>query len=399
VYPGAFHPAARSADQATAIALGFGDDRTSVDVQLAPVPSVSVSGTVAGPPDLVAGLPVRIVATGNEMLGLSGDAGLTKTDAAGRFTFNHIPAGDYVIIASRSAGGYWTPGSGARDALLPAGADPFWMMLSTSPGSNGMTLSSNRLPGPDVTGRLAASVGNGSVGGLVVPVTPAVNVSGYVEWDGSETPPTEVQILVVRLEPADADVTLGSFLTASTRPGADAGASRMTFTFDNVKPGRYTFGEMLGPNAKYRFIGAAWNGRDVIDTPLEVSGDGPVSGIVLKMSSQISKVTGIVRIADGRVATEGAVIAFPVSPTAWRESGTSAIRFRTVSIVPDGKYELPPLLPGDYFLAAVSVEDRARLAEPAFLEALTRQATRVSIGPTSVLSQDLRIINIKEGPR
>ena len=106
VYASVFHPAARSVDQAEPIALEFGADRTGVDIQMTPVPSVSVSGTVAGPADAVAGIPVRILPTGNELLGQAGDAGLTNADATGRFTFHRIPAGDYVIIASRLVADY-----------------------------------------------------------------------------------------------------------------------------------------------------------------------------------------------------------------------------------------------------------------------------------------------------
>jgi hypothetical protein len=107
--------------------------------------------------------------------------------------------------------------------------------------------------------------------------------------------------------------------------------TRRTFTFENVKAGRYVLADPVVVGNSHRLVGATWNGRDIVETPLVVSGDGPVTGIVVRMSTQFNKVTGTVRLAEGRVATDGAVVAFPVSPTAWLESALSAIR-------PDGQH-------------------------------------------------------------
>jgi hypothetical protein len=389
VYASVFHPGARSVDQAEPIALEFGADRTGVDIQMTPVASVSVSGRVAGPADAVAGVPVRILPAGNELIGQAGDAGLTSADAAGRFTFQRIPAGDYVIIASRSVADYQV--NAARQPLLPVGANPFSLTQGFMPASNGMLLNSSRMRGADITGRLQVSVGDRALSGLVVPVGPTVSVSGHVEWDGSETPSAALSqaLVLLDLEPADGDVALGQY-----QGEVSTNAATRTFTFDNVKPGRYLFGNILSPVSTLRLVGATWNGRDIIGTPLEVSGDGPVTGIVVRLSTQINKVTGTVRGADGRAATEGAVIAFPTSPAAWRDSGLSAILFRTANIAADGSYELPPMLPGEYFLAAISTENQGRALEPDFLDSISRQATRVSLGLASTLSQDLRFVNM-----
>ena len=141
VYPSVFHPAARSVDKAEPIALDFAEDRSGVDIDMVPVPSVSVSGTVAGPADVIAGVPVRLIASGNEQLGLAGDTGVTKTDAAGRFTFQHIPSGDYVITVSRSVAEFQMNGSvPQQEALVPLGATPFGLRMSNMGASNGMAL-------------------------------------------------------------------------------------------------------------------------------------------------------------------------------------------------------------------------------------------------------------------
>ncbi len=402
VYASVFHPAARSIDEAEPIALGFGAERTSVDIFMTPLPSVSVSGTVVGPPDAVAGVPVRIAHVGNELLGQGGDAGLTTTDAAGRFTFHRIPAGDYAIVASTSVADFRM--SGAEPGLMPQDANPLNVYQSLMP-HNGLLLALRRVRGrPDVTGRLQITVGNHPVSGLVIPVQSAVSVSGYFEWDGSETPPAALPLSLafIGLEPAD-DVTLGEQLAVRTN-----GSARREFTFENVMPGRYVFGNVEArlprpdspfPVPAYWLVGATWNGRDIIDAPLEVSGDGPVTGIVLRMSSKTNKLTGTVRGQDGRLATEAVVIAFPPLRAAWMESGLSAVRFRTAAVAPDGTYEFPTMIPGDYLLAAVPAEDQARRVDPEFLASISRAATRMSVGVASTLTQDLRLLDTSGGQR
>lgn len=401
VYPSVFHAAARSLSDADPIALAFGDDRTGIDIEMRPVPSVSVSGTVAGPADNVAGIPVRILAAGNEPLGLPGDTGVTKSDSAGRFTFQYIPAGDYVIIVSRSVAAYQVSGFVAQqEQLVPAGANPFGLRLSNVGTSNGMVLNGANMPGgADVTGRLEVNVGDRSIAGLVVPVTPTVRVSGQLEWDGAELPPSGAPLPpVVRLEPADGDVTLGIYFCSTSRPRPDDPPAPLTFACENVKAGRYVLANWgVGGTSSHRLVGASWNGRDIIESPLEVSGNGPVAGIVLRMSSQMNRVTGTVRGADGRLAGEGAVIAFPASQAAWREAGLTTIRFRSANIGTDGGYQLSSILPGEYLLAAISMEDRHRETDPTFLAAIAGRATRVTIGLSSTLSQELRVIG--GGPR
>jgi len=396
VYASVYYPASRTLTDADPITVNFSEQRVGVDVQMLPRPSVSVSGVVAGPAAAIAGIPVRIFAAGSELAGLAGDAGVTTADTSGSFTFHRIPEGDYVIVASRSVAEYQVNQFGTREALMPAGGNPFWRRFSNLPGNNGVTLNANQTPGPDVSGRLEVSVGNRAMTGLVVPVIPATTVSGHIEWDGSETPPSGALPFLVRIEPADGDITLSPYVGVPNMPPQGAAATRVTFTLENVKPGHYALADGTVSNTQLALVGATWNGRDMLDTPLEVTGEGPVTGIVLQMTTKVNKVSGTVRSSDGRVANEAAVIVFPAAPAAWGPTSVNAARFRTTTITADGTYELRGMLPGDYLLAAVAMEERNRGNEPAFMKAIAAQATRVTVGPNAVVSQDLRLIG---GPR
>ena len=90
-------------------------------------------------------------------------------------------------------------------------------------------------------------------------------------WIGNAARSLSQSLVLVTLEPADGDVTLGQYQV----PGEDECHRTRTFTFENVKPGRYVLARHCLPqmaSADTRLVGATWNGRDIIGTPLEVSG-------------------------------------------------------------------------------------------------------------------------------
>jgi hypothetical protein len=91
-YPVVFHPGTSALAQATAVELGYGDDRSSIDLVLTPVPSVRVSGVVDGPQEALAALTVRLLPVGLENLGLGAEAATALVAADGHVP--NVPAGD-----------------------------------------------------------------------------------------------------------------------------------------------------------------------------------------------------------------------------------------------------------------------------------------------------------------
>jgi len=98
-YPLTFYPASSVLAQAAAIDLQYGEDRTSADLTLTPVPSVRVSGIIEGPPEALQALTLRLLPTGLENLGLGSEAATTLVEPDGRFTFLNVPAGTYTLDA------------------------------------------------------------------------------------------------------------------------------------------------------------------------------------------------------------------------------------------------------------------------------------------------------------
>ena len=392
-YQSMFHPAASVIGEAQVIEVGFGGAHQGADVSLRQVPTVMVSGRVVGPVDAVGGLPVRLVPIGHESLGLDGAAALTKADASGSFTLLHVPEGEYTLVASRSHSGYQVSGGTASTRRYNNGADPFVNRGSTSQMAvaNGVSFNTQGAQGVEATGTLRVSVGNRALTGLTVPLTSTVTVSGHFEWDGTETPPSGVTSTLVRLEPADGNVTQGIVFAIPPRPApGDAPQTRVTFTLENVLPGRYVLGDVLA--STWGLAGAEWNGRDILSSGFEVSGERDVTGVVIKMTGARSFIAGAVRGVDGEPATDTLVVSFPITPADWPYQGISALRFKSAPVASDGTYRLPGVLPGDYYVAAIPIGERGRWLDPEALAALAPQATRVTVRTSATTTQDLRVV-------
>jgi hypothetical protein len=101
IYAPAFFPGVATPGDAQVIDIKNAEDRQNVDIHLQPVSVVSVSGTVAGPSDALAGLRLRLLATGSEELGDGSETATTMVGANGAFTFARVPSGHYTIEARR----------------------------------------------------------------------------------------------------------------------------------------------------------------------------------------------------------------------------------------------------------------------------------------------------------
>ncbi len=91
VYPTTYYPAATTATQAMVVSVASGEERTGVDLRLAPQPVFRVSGRLVGPPGAGERVSVRLIPMDPTMNRTSPatiiDEYRTLTDAEGRFTF------------------------------------------------------------------------------------------------------------------------------------------------------------------------------------------------------------------------------------------------------------------------------------------------------------------------
>jgi hypothetical protein len=133
-----------------------------------------------------------------------------------------------------------------------------------------------------------------------------------------------------------------------------------------------------------------WNGKESTGLPFTVS-DRDLSGLVVTLTTQVAKIEGTVRDAQGRPATQAAILYFPVDSERWQRYGPWPDRLNSVSASPTGAYGIFRLPAGDYYVVAVREGLADAWKDPVFLEAVARVATRITVGWGETRVQDLTL--------
>lgn len=347
IYPPTFHPSATSAVQASIVTLGSGEERPSVDIQLAPAPAARVSGLLMDASGPSANSMLRLVPAGADEL--PGDllAAVSGTDASGGFAFAAVPPGQYTL---RGRGR--VPGAGVLDTT--------WLALPVT------------VSGDDIEG-------------LVATLSPALRVRARMQFDGSSPQPqyaengrfTSLPFALESVANAPETITVGA---AAMEQGA------IVFGYP---PGRYRVRVANSPHG-WMFKAAMLNGVDVSETPFDLTKD--VDDLVLTFTDRWSGMSGSVQ---GPGADGATVVVFSADTQLWQTAGPSSRRFRSVRASTGGQFGISSLPPGDYYVTAVREEDASDWRDPAILDLLARAATRVTIFDGEHRTMDLQVREVR----
>lgn len=346
IYPATFHPAAPAGDAATVVPLRAGEEHINADLQLAPVATVSVSGYVVGPDGAVTSTPLRLVAAQSVEIALDGESISTITDRSGNFTFPAVPSGHYTLRMVRGV-----PPPGQR--VLPNVNTVVWT-------------------------EVPVSVGIEHIENLLVEASPGLRIGGRIEFEGTGlTQQPDLQRIQIAVEPADVIASSGGGIVRVDGSGE--------FRSAPLPGGRYYVRVQNSP-AGWMFKAATSDGRDLADIPLTLSAD--TLNVVVRFTDRWSGVRGSVQNRQGPDGA-AAVIVFPTDTDTWASSGQSPRRVRMVRAGKSGEYSFN-LPPGDYYVIAVPDAQTADWQDPAWMEAASRAAARVSIAEGERKTQDLR---------
>jgi hypothetical protein len=129
-------------------------------------------------------------------------------------------------------------------------------------------------------------------------------------------------------------------------------------------------------------------GRETIDTPLELRGGQTIANVRIGFTNRVSELNGAVTDALGAPATEYTVLAFAGDPALWRPQSRQIATAR-----PDqnGRFQIRGLPAGDYYVAAIDPVEPGEWFEPSFLSDRRGDAVRVTIREGEVKTQDLRV--------
>jgi protocatechuate 3,4-dioxygenase beta subunit len=351
VYQTTFAPSATTIAPATTVTVRAGEERMGVNVSMQPVRAVAVSGSLVddlGPiPNFGIRLMPRDAGDGSGVI----DVGWTSTDARGRFTFPLVPPGAYRVTARRAATTQFGP-----DVVLPP------------PGA------------PRAADRVGASaqqdiaVGDRDLADVSLQLRLGVQVSAHLEFRGSgNRPPADrLRQLLAFLGPIEPTSRSLANIARSARVDANDNV-----VFSDISPGRYLLSVNDMPGVT--LLGVSIDGRPVTDRAI-VIGTSDVSNVTIELTDQPAEVTGTVRTRTGSPDPDAGVLLFSTDRSRWREARFSTRMFRAARVSTSGTFSLQPVLPGEYFIAAVPDDATADFPDTKFLEALAAVAQTVRVG-------------------
>lgn len=337
-YAPSFYPGVTRLTEARLVRVRESQELVGVDFPLRRVAFGTVGGTVVAPAGTnPAGTDMRL--TPADAPELPGGVLSDRARAGGRFAFERVPAGRYVLHASgRAASG------GAAYA------------------------------------RQVVDVDGSDVDGLSVVLRPGAVVSGAVRFEGAA--PTWRDIVNLQ-------VTTRLQESSSTEVRTAVADGGWTFGLSDLPPGPRRFG-ITGLGETRVLDRITLNGRDVSDRAVTLGGGLRVAGLEIVVTDRVSELRGVAH-SDGNERTAGSVVvAFSTDPEQWFPTSRYVLTERSAQ---DGRYRVRGLPPGDYWvtaapLAAVGADD---WLAPRSLGRLRNGATRVSVRKGDTVDVDVEV--------
>jgi hypothetical protein len=349
-YAPAYYPSAASVTEAAAITVKAGQETTGIDVIVRLVPVVEVSGLIVTA-EASARVTVSLLADGQLGFAPPGLRAVMSRD--GTFRIPDVPPGRYLAFAQELGSG--AQRAGGSDAKLRFALQPLVVA-----GQNVTGLSLTLGSGGTVTGSISFEATRSE---------PPRDLSGFRVMTTGARSSIGVPASVAQVRPD------GTFAITSVPP--------LPMLVDAAVPSRTPD---AGARSPWRLKSVYLNGQETTDTPIQVSPEQSVSGVLVVFSDSVSGLSGIVR-EDATPAAGCAVVVFAFDETLWRLPQSRYLRMARTDA--EGHFEIHPLAPGRYYVQAVADLDPLQWTNPDVLERLRQTASVVTIGENETKSIDL----------
>jgi hypothetical protein len=379
-----YYPGTPILAQAASITLNEAQELSGIDISLRLVPVAAVEGMVTshdGQP--ITGLQVSTAPVGQvPALGLSTPSARTMPD--GKFTLWNVPPGRYTIVARAR-----TAGEADRAAAAAAAARLEAMRAGGPPAPPPPP---QPYQPPTLWAMEEIDVAGVNISSLSLQLRPGMAVSGRLAYDAKTLkPPADLTQVRVVLSPVSSGPMAFS-------PGPSRVDDTGKFVIDGLGPGRYRLSAIspfpLQPGLQPGEFPTTWmvktatiDGRDVLDTPIEIRANENVEGVVITFSDQYTELSGTLLDAAGIPVIGYYVAIFPTERTLW---STTSRRMRTF-LAQEGKYRLAGLPPGEYYLAVLTEVDTSVWGDPEFMELVAAGAIKITLAEAEKKTQDMKI--------
>ncbi len=363
-FPGTIDPSA-----ATAITLAPGEERTGIDLAMQFVPTARVSGTVVGlDGQPVPNVQIGLTPQGRGALSQFEGGNRAGTDPTGRFMFQSVRPGSYVLAAR------------AQDR--PPG------QAAMSPTTGNVMINYASSAAYDLWAQVEINVSGRDVSNVALTLQSGMTLSGRVTFEGTRAAPTDLTRLTVNLRPAPNQMSMGTNPTGSFTANG-------TFTVTGVAPGRWTLFSGVGPGSGappttgWTLKSIHVRGVDVLDGPFELHPNESVSDVVITYSDRTTDLSGTLIDGNGKGVAGYFVLLFPTDTSFWF-AGSRRMRFPSRTL-PDGRFRVSGLPAGEYFMVALTEFDSSDLYDTAFLEQVAAASFKITLQDGEQKTLDLKI--------
>jgi hypothetical protein len=371
-----FYPNAPVSSRATPVAVASGEERASVDFQLHAVTISRVSGTATGPDGVAPNLQLSLVPAEAEGTVTQVETLNGFTDGQGRFTIDGVPPGQYILRALKSPRG--AMGGNLVEATVSQGGAVYVTRSVSASGAPPLPTE------PTLWAEMSLSVGTKDLTDVPVGLRPGIKMTGTVQFNGTaERPPADrlSGAIGVVIEPAD------------PRPGVSSVSGRVEssgqFATMGVPPGPYFVRVKAGLQG-WTLQSVMVNGRDASVVPIDFE-SADIGGAAITFTDRPSELSGQVS-SDGNGALDAAtVLVFPAEESAWVGYGSTSRRFSSSRVDKQGNFKVTALPAGDYLAVAIPDKLASDWQNPAFLQSLVSDATRLRIRDGDKLTASLKV--------
>jgi hypothetical protein len=349
-----FYPSVTSKTASTPVAVEAGQETSNINITIAERSLHKISGTIRARRDgQIITLANISIMNKQELDGGMNNLGTqsVNVDAQGRWYFDDVPDGEYVIIVNP-----------IQDELREA----------RTRAAQGV-----RTQG-FVEKRMDVVVAGVDVTGLTIEVTQGARISGTVVVEGGKPLPQNVIVFTKDASSPDSSFRNGRSAQAQAKPDG-------TFTMESVPEGILSVLASVAPGGKYFTKAVTSGGADLLRDPLNVEDEVEIKDVRITISAEVATLSGRLLSAENGKAMRGVgIMLIPADPETMRVFGARAYGASS----PDGTYTLSGA-PGDYLAIVWRQSDGAY--NPELIKARAQNAPRVTLQPNERKSMDLVI--------
>jgi hypothetical protein len=346
-----YAPSTSTPLDATTVAVAGDDEKTNVDIFLRLVSATTIQGDVQMPTE--PGVAMQVMLQIEDATFDGSDNMTTRPDQNGRFYFRTVRPGKYTVMAMT-----------VPAAIPQAPGQPFVQPTLTD--------------AQKVFGRASVTVSGETMINLNLALRPTRSISGVVLFETSRTtdPAQRRGTVTLMQAPGVQQMYYGQMPTAQVAPDGQ-------FVLTGVVPGRYTMRVNSGM-LKSLMIG----GNDILDFPLDFTGETDVTGAVLTVTDTLSEVSGTLTDAIGKPALGYFILAASTDSRFWTpQSRRVAISYPS----PDGRYTFRGLPPGTYSVCALNDFEQGAQYDPEFLKTVAAASISITVIDGGKIQQDIRV--------